>query len=263
MITVFTPTYNRAYIIGQLYQSLLAQTCKDFEWVIVDDGSTDNTEQLVKSWQNEGKIAITYQKKQNGGKPSAINAGVNLARGEYFWIVDSDDTITADGVETCLKWLKTLPKDKKFAGIGGLRGNSKGEVIGSTFKGEYLDTTQLERAKYNIMGDKSEVFYTEVMRRYPFPQFEGEKFVPEALVWNRIAADGYKIRWFNRIIHTTEYLSDGYTQNVDKNLIANWQGYSLYVKELMAGPAPVKDKVLIGGSYCLRGIKKLCGAHRS
>ena len=258
MITVFTPTYNRAYVLGDLYNSLMQQSCFDFEWVIVDDGSTDDTEQLVQNWLDNGRFAVTYCKKANGGKPSAINKGLELAKGEYFWIIDSDDTVTPNGVESCIKWLQSLPDDEKFAGIGGLRGDKKGGIIGTTFDGKYVDATTLERAQHNIGGDKSEVFFTSVIKQFLFPVFEGEKFVPEALIWNRIAKAGYKIRWFNEIVHITEYLDDGMTKNVDANLIKNWQGYSLYVKELMAGPAGIKDKILIGGAYCLRGIKKLC-----
>ena len=258
MITVFTPTYNRAYTLGDLYESLLKQTCFDFEWLIVDDGSADNTEELVKNWTDNGKFAVRYYKKANGGKPSAINCGLQLAKGEYFWIIDSDDTATPNGVETCLKWITNLPEGEKFAGVGGLRGDKKGGIIGTTFEGEYVDATTLERTQHNIGGDKSEVFFTDVIKQFPFPEFAGEKFVPEALIWNRIAKEGYKIRWFNEIVHITEYLEDGMTKNVDSNLIRNWQGYSLYVRELMTGPAGIKDKILIGGAYCLRGIKRLC-----
>ena len=258
MITVFTPTYNRGYTLGDLYESLMCQTCFDFEWLIVDDGSTDDTEAMVKGWLDNGRFAVRYEKKENGGKPSAINKGLKLAQCEYFWIIDSDDTVTPNGVETCIKWLESLPKDEKFAGAGGLRGDKNGGIIGTTFSGDYVDATTLERAQHNIGGDKSEVFFTSVIKQFPFPVFEGEKFVPEALIWNRIAKAGYKIRWFNEIVHITEYLDDGMTKNVDSNLIKNWQGYSLYVKELMAGPAGIKDKILIGGAYCLRGIKKIC-----
>ena len=258
MLTVFTATYNRAYTLGALYESLLRQSCFDFEWLIVDDGSTDETEKLIKGWQDNKKFAVRYYKKENGGKPSAINCGVQLALGEYFWIVDSDDTVVPNGVETCIKWIEGLPKDEKFAGVGGLRANKNGQFIGTTFKGEYIDATTLERSRYNISGDKSEVFFTSVIKEFPFPSFENEKFVPEALIWNRMAAEGYKIRWFNEIVHITEYLQDGMTRNVDKNLITNWKGYSLYVKELMSSSVSSKDKMLIGGAYCLRGIKKLC-----
>ncbi|MBE6878296.1 MAG: glycosyltransferase [Ruminococcaceae bacterium] len=258
MITVFTPTYNRGYTLGGLYESLENQTCFDFEWLIVDDGSTDNTEQMVKSWLDNGKFAVRYFKKANGGKQSAINCGLQMAQGEYFWIIDSDDTVTPNGVESCLRWLDSLPEKEKFAGVGGLRGDKSGGIIGTTFEGEYLDATTLERAANNIGGDKSEVFITSVLKEFPFPEFSGEKFVPEALVWNRIARAGYKIRWFNEIVHITEYLDDGLTKNTDRLLIKNWQGYSLYVKELVLGPACIKDKILIGGAYCLRGIKKLC-----
>ena len=115
MITVFTPTYNRAYTLVDLYESLLHQTCFDFEWLIVDDGSTDETEEFVKDWLDNGKFDVRYFKKLNGGKPSAINYGLQLAQGEYFWIIDSDDTATLNGVETCLKWIESLPEGAKFA----------------------------------------------------------------------------------------------------------------------------------------------------
>ncbi len=258
MITVCTPTYNRAHLLPDLYNSLQKQTCKDFEWIVVDDGSTDNTENLVDGWLHNESFAVRYCKKPNGGKPSAINCGLDMARGEYFWIVDSDDTVTPQAVESCIRWIETLPQNKKFAGVGGLRGDKNGGIIGTTFDGEFVDATTLERAKHNICGDKSEVFLTSLLRQFPFPSFDGEKFVPEALIWNRIAQAGYKIRWFNEIIHITEYLEDGLTKNTDRLLINNWKGYSLYVRELLKSSAPLKDKILIGGAYCLRGVKKIC-----
>ena len=261
MVTVFTPTYNRAYTLPFLYESLCTQTRKDFQWVVVDDGSQDDTENLINNWKNTADFEIVYIKQPNGGKQRAINNGVQYAKGEYFWIVDSDDTVSRDAVEKIEMWFYALPKDEKFAGVSGTVGDKEGNIIGETFKGEYLDATSLERNKYNIKGDKCEVFYTEIMRKFPFPVFEGEKFTPEALVWNRIASAGYKIRWYNDIIYFACYLDDGYTKNVDKNLITNWKGYSLYVKEVVFSSENIKNKILIFGAYCLRGIKKICGMY--
>lgn len=260
-ITIFTPTYNRAYILPRLYESLKKQSLKDFEWIIVDDGSSDGTEDLVRSWLScDNGFPVTYLKQENGGKQRRINKGVENAKGEFFWIVDSDDEIVPNGVETAVKWLKTIENEKSFGGVAGLRGNANG-IIGETFNGEFVDCTSLEKDKHNIKGDKSEIFYTDLLKKYPFPEFEGEKFVPEALVWNRIAAGGYKIRWFNEIIYITEYLPDGYTKNVDKTLIGNWKGYSLYVKEAVESTMPIKSRILIAGAYCLRSIKRICGKY--
>ncbi len=260
-ITVFTPTYNRAYILPRLYRSLQKQTDKDFEWLIVDDGSSDTTEKLVNRWLSENNdFEIRYIKQENGGKQRAINTGLKYADGKFFWIVDSDDYLPDEGVQIAAKWIKTIEGKDNFAGVSGVIGTKDG-IMGGTFEGEYIDATSLERDKYNITGDKSEIFYTEILKQFPFPEFAGEKFVPEALVWNRIAAAGYKLRWFNEIIYIAEYLPDGYTKNVDKNLITNWKGYSLYVKEVLKSSMPLKSRILIGGAYCLRSIKRLCGKY--
>ncbi len=258
MITVFTPTYNRAYLLSNLYESLAVQTCKDFEWIIVDDGSTDDTESLVKQWLPQADFSIRYKKTANGGKQRAVNCGVQMAKGDCFWIVDSDDTLTENAVETAYKWFETIKDNQGFAGIAGLRGYSMEQIIGSTFEGEYLDITCLERDKHNVKGDKSEIFYTDILKKFPFPEFEGEKFVPEALVYNRIAMAGYRMRWFNEIVYIGDYLPDGYSKNVDKLLITNWKGYTLYVKEVALSTMPFISRLLICGAWCLRGVKKIC-----
>ena len=258
MITVFTPTYNRGHLLPDLYNSLKRQTCKDFEWVVVDDGSTDDTEKLVNSWLSQADFSVCYIKKENGGKQRAVNLGLQHAKGEYFFIVDSDDILADNAVETALKWFDTIRDKDGFAGIAGQKGYRDGKVVGGTFDGEYLDATTLERPKYNITGDKAEIFYTDVLKKFPFPEFDGEKFVPEALVYNRIAMAGYKLRWFNEVVYLAEYLPDGYSANVDSLLIKNWKGYSLYVKEVAASSMSVKSKVLICGAWCVRGVKRLC-----
>lgn len=258
-ITVFTPTYNRAYTLPALYESLQRQTDTDFEWLVVDDGSTDDTERLFRQWVTEANdFTITYIKTPNGGKQRAVNIGVENAAGRYFWIVDSDDTLVPDSVKISAKWLRTIDDKAEFAGVSGTIATKDGRLMGETFDREYVDATSLERDKYNIKGDKSEIFRTELLKKFPFPSFEGEKFVPEALVWNRIATAGYKLRWFNETVYVAEYLPDGYSRNVDKNLISNWKGYSLYVKEVVFSSMPLKNRILIFGAYCLRGLKKIC-----
>lgn len=230
-VTVFTPAYNRAYTLNQLFESLKQQTVYDFEWLIIDDGSTDNTFALIESFQNNQLFDIRYYRQENSGKHVAINNGVDLAEGELFFIVDSDDYLTDDAIEKIISWSSTLPSDDDYAGISGNRGYSVNELIGTTFSGEYIDATALEREKYSITGDKAEVFFTHVLRKYKFPVFENEKFMTENVVWYAIAADGYKIRWFNEIIYITEYLPDGLTHKYNKLLATNPKGFAVSVNQ--------------------------------
>ena len=207
------------------------QTCYDFEWLIVDDGSTDGTSALIDSFQNNQLFDVRYYRQENSGKHVAINNGVDLAEGELFFIVDSDDYLTDDAIEKIISWSSTLPSDDDYAGISGNRGYSVNELIGTTFSGEYIDATALEREKNLITGDKAEVFFTRVLRKYKFPVFENEKFMTENVVWYAIAADGYKIRWFNEIIYITEYLPDGLTHKYNKLLATNPKGFAVSVNQ--------------------------------
>ncbi len=193
-ITVFTPTYNRGYCLERLFESLLHQTYHNFEWVIVDDGSTDCTQELIQSFQEQQIFfPIIYKKTENGGKHRAINKGMQLVGGEIVFLVDSDDWLREDALESIAKMDASIPEIEKhkYAGIQGLCVHTDGELVGRTFSGDYLDCTAIECRKYNIYGDKAEAYYTNIIKRYPFPEIEGEKFVTERLVWNKIAHDGY------------------------------------------------------------------------
>lgn len=234
LVTVFTPTYNRAYTLEALYKSLCNQTHACFEWVIVDDGSTDNTENLCASFLNDERpFSLKYFRQSNAGKHVAINRGVAEAEGTFFFIVDSDDKLTENAIERIQVWAECLPSTE-FCGLGFLRATFDNQMIGSTFQGTSLEVNSLQREKFHICGDKAEIYYTDVLRECPFPVFENEKFVPEALVWNRIASKGLKMRWVNEAIYLCEYLEDGLTSHVEKVLSSNWQGYTQYAKEQIA-----------------------------
>ena len=255
-ITVCTPTYNRAHLQNKLYTSLKKQNYNSFQWIIVDDGSTDDTEAVVNEFIKENNINIRYIKKKNGGKHTALNIGIDNAEGELFWIVDSDDYIIDDALKYIWnKWCEL--KDKKdFAGLSALRGYENKKVIGTTVNEEYIDADVLTyRYKYRVLGDKSEVYRTDILKKYKFPEYREEKFLTEAVVWNRIANDGYKIRWFNKVIYICEYLEGGLTNTSDKNIMDNWKGTTLYYKELLSyKKVPLKDKILNGARaylhYC-------------
>lgn len=230
-ITVFTPTYNRAYTLERLYKSLLNQTCYDFEWLIVDDGSTDGTSALIDSFQNNQLFDVRYYRQENSGKHIAINNGVDLAKGELFFIVDSDDYLTINSIETIITWENSINDKSNFAGIAGNKGFTNESIIGRTFSGKYVDATSLERDKYHIEGDKAEVFYTNILKQFPFPVFDGERFITENVVWYRIAAEGYKLRWFNEIIYIAEYLEDGLSAKQIQLYVDNPKGFALSIKQ--------------------------------
>lgn len=230
--TVFTPTYNRKYIIENLYHSLQRQSFKDFEWLVVDDGSADGTEELFSELCREcTEFPIRYIKTENGGKHRAINVGVKEAAGELFFIVDSDDYIVDDALETADKVEKSILSEEKnkFAGVCGLKGYDTNTAIGKTFTGDILDITTLERPAHGITGDKAEIFYTRVLKNYPFPEFDGENFITECVVWDKIAFDGLKLRFYNKIAMICEYLPDGLTSKGNDLFFRNPKGYSLYL----------------------------------
>lgn len=230
-VTVFTPTYNRAYIIERLYRSLQYQSCMDFEWLVVDDGSTDNTQSLFARWQKEEKnFPIRYVKQKNGGKHRAINHGLDLAEGELFFSVDSDDYLTEDAVEKIIKWEAALPHGKKYCGVAGNLGTAPDQTPNHIFQEPFIDGSALQR--YGIIdGERAMVFYTAVHRKYKYPTFAGENFMTEAVAWNRMAGDGYKIRFFNDIIWIYEYRDDGLTMKGSRLFLENPKGYGLWLKE--------------------------------
>lgn len=233
-ITVFTPTYNRGYLIENLYRSLQRQTFHDFEWVVVDDGSTDDTEERFASFaKEENAFPIRYIKTVNGGKHRAINVGTQLAQGELFYIVDSDDYLPDDALQIIDEVERTIPEEEKdtFGGVCGIKGFGNDKAIGSSFEGEFLDITMLERAKNGISGDKAEAFYTALLRKYPFPEYEGEKFVTECVVWDKIAFDGYRLRFFNKTVMICEYRPDGLSAQGEKLFFRNPKGWGLYLHQ--------------------------------
>lgn len=234
--TIFTPTYNRAYTIKTLYDSLKQQTFRDFEWIVIDDGSTDNTQQLFDDINNDTHdFPITYLRTENQGKHCAVNRAVDMALGRLFFIVDSDDSLPGDSLEIIEKYEKSISSEEieLFAGVAGLRGSKDGSILGTTFEGDYLDVTYLDAPSQNIYGDKAEVYYTKILKKYPFPQFENEKFIPESTVWNVIASDGYKLRYFNTIVYFGAYLEDGLTRQGKEKYKDIPKGYGLYLSQLV------------------------------
>ena len=219
-ISILTPTYNRGKLLLPLYDSLKNLTFNDFEWLIIDDGSEDDTEQYALSWIahniENAKFPIRYIKKNNGGKHTAINRGVREASGELILILDSDDTLPADSLATIAQYYEQCKGYKDCAGVCGLMAHHDGQLIGTGFPKEpmYESALQFRYAEEgNVTGDLLEVYKTSVMREFPFPEIENEKFCPESLVWNRIA-NKYKLFCFNKVVYYRDYLEGGLTSKI-------------------------------------------------
>ncbi|MBF1603858.1 MAG: glycosyltransferase family 2 protein [Prevotella sp.] len=249
MITIFTPTYNRAGFLHRLYDTLILQTYKNFEWIIVDDGSKDNTKDVVSSFVKEGKLNIHYVQQENGGKHRAINTGVGLATGELFFILDSDDILPNNALELVVKTFQPIKHEMSFAGVSGIDGNFDGRIIGSGLPYDSIDCNSVDiRYKFHVTGDMKEVFRTSVMKEFPFPDIEGEKFCPEALVWNRIAQK-YKLRYFNKIIYKVEYQPEGITSNIVKVRMKSPITSMMCYAEMLELNIPFKDKFKAAVNY--------------
>lgn len=234
IFTVLTPTFNRAHTLPAVYESLCAQTLGDFEWLIVDDGSTDDTATLVRRWMAEGRITIRYYWQENGGKHVAFNHGIRVARGELLLTLDSDDTVLHDALARLKAHWLAIPHRERFSGVTGLSVDPKGRVIGSTLDQPVLDASPLDlMAQNNYEGDKWGFQRTDLLRVCPYPEIPGEPFIPEGFVWNRIA-DQFLIRFVNEPLRVVEYRTDGLSAGLLSLRVRSATGVMLYYSDLAA-----------------------------
>lgn len=225
-ITVFTTTYNRAYVLPQLYKSLCSQTSKGFQWLVVNDGSTDNTECLIKEWIDEGKLDIRYIYKKNGGMHSGHNVAYANIETELNVCIDSDDYMPENAIETILEfWAKN--KDQKYAGILGLDIYKDGRLVSNkkfpdnVKGGKYYQL----RGKYGMRGDIKFVYRTEIIKKYPsYPEFPNESFTPLGYKYLLIDQD-YDMLFLNEPLCVVDYMADGSTRNIFKQYINNPKGF--------------------------------------
>lgn len=256
MVTVFTPAYNRANTLVRLYESLCKQTCIDFEWLIVDDGSSDDTSELITNYELQiTSFSIRYFKQENGGKHRAINRGVAEAKGELFFIVDSDDWLAADAVEWIVNSYAQIKDKADFAGISGLRIHPDGTKIGGGEDFGIIDADAIEvRTRFHVKGDLAEIYRTEILRQYPFPDFPGEKFCSEGLIWGRIAQK-YKLRYFYKGIYVCEYLEGGLTDTRYACRIHSPNYSMLLYAELIRHPNSLMGKVAYALNFWRFGVR--------
>lgn len=244
-INIVTATYNRRSLLSRLYSSLVNQSNKNFTWLVVDDGSVDGTEALIKEYIAENKINIIYMFKENGGKHTALNLAIKNSDSNYIFFVDSDDILPKNSIEILLKKFKKIESRKDcddIAGICGIKSDLEFKVVGNRLNEEVVCSYLDYRYKYQIVGDKAEVFKTAVLQKYLFPVFEGEKFCPEGLIWNRISKN-YKMFFFNEIVYNCEYQNDGLTSNSIALRKKSPNATLLYYYELAQNNINVKYKI--------------------
>ena len=234
--TVFTPTYNRACTLHRVYESLSAQTYRDFEWLVVDDGSSDDTRKLIDTWEQQARFPLRYIYQPNQGKHVAFNRGVREARGELFLTVDSDDGCVPQALERLLCHWDQIPFSQRhrFSAVTALCIDEFGDLVGSRFPQNITDSDSLEiRYRYKVRGDKWGFQRTDVLRRFPFPEPPNERFVIEGIVWRAIARQ-FKTRYVN------EALLINYCHDVDQSLrlsnapaVLHAESFRLYLREVL------------------------------
>ena len=253
-LTVFTPAYNRAYTLPRTYESMKQQKNTDFIWLIVDDGSGDNTAQLVKQWQSEKNgFEIRYAYKENGGMHTAHNTAYELIDTELNVCVDSDDALAPDAVQIISEaWEKV--RDRGYAGLLALDAEFNGTVIGKGFPEGLTETTLNGYYRNGGFGDKKLILRTEVVRQYPpYPTYEGERFVPLGSLYTMIDRD-YLLSVLDAVVCLVEYMPDGSTHNMTRQYFRNPNGFRYGRLVSLTAPQTLKRKLSIYVHYAAESI---------
>lgn len=258
-ITVFTPTYNRKELLRRLFTTLDNQTSNDFEWLIIDDGSTDKTEDIIEQFKKNSDFDIVYIKKDNGGKHTAMNVAFKIARGEYFVCVDSDDYLLSDAIEKMCDLSEQI-NHSNLAGFVGMCQDKQGNVIGKAPKRNIISNTIDIRDKYRIKGEP-EIYRTSILRDKEFPVFDGEKFITEAILFDEISMSN-KLMYTNIVMMIKDFQEGGLTANEPKIRIDNPIGTLTYYRKKYKLSRTIKGKVKAAvnfGRFLMhyRGSKKL------
>jgi glycosyltransferase involved in cell wall biosynthesis len=265
VISVVTATFNRGHLLERLYTSLRQQTFSDFEWLVVDDGSTDDTATRIERWQRQGALRIRYETQNNSGKHVALNRAAAHAEGTFCAVIDSDDWYLPHALERLLFHWHAIPDSKRdqFANVEGLRAYANGELIGTRFPRDVLDSDTFEvRYVLGVRGDTVGMYRTDVLRRFPFPEDLG-KFVPEALVWSRIAS-AYRSRFVNEVLGCVEYQPGGLSaQNLMAQVRAS-RAWALFYGELASTPRQLPSTIRLkaGAQHVRYALHARKGGHR-
>lgn len=235
ILTIFTPTYDRAYTLHNCYESLKRQSNKEFIWLVIDDGSTDNTEDLVRSWMSENIISIRYYRQENQGMHGAHNTAYSLIDTELNVCIDSDDYMPDDAVEKIVSFWKANGSEE-IGGIVGLDCKTSGEIIGTDLPSDIKTSTLYNLYnKYGVKGDKKLVYRTELTKKYPYPIYHNERLVPLSYKYYMLDQE-YELLLMNEALCCVEYLPDGSSMNIIKQYKISPRGFRFYRMEMMKLP---------------------------
>jgi glycosyltransferase involved in cell wall biosynthesis len=231
-LTVFTPTYNRSYCLGRCYESLKNQTSQDFIWLIIDDGSTDDTKELVNAWIAEKAVDIQYVYQENQGMHGAHNTAYDIMNTELNVCIDSDDYMPYDAVEKIVTFWRAHGNDE-VSGIIGLDADTTGKIIGTPLPSNLKTSTLFHLySKHGVTGDKKLVYRTELTKKFPYPLFKNERYVGLAYKYFKLD-EQYEMLLMNEVLCCVEYMPDGSSMNMLNQYRTNPNGFAFYRKELM------------------------------
>lgn len=242
--TIFTPSYNRGHLLNNIYNFLIKENYKYLEWIIVDDGSTDDTKKIVEELINREEICIKYIYQNNLGKHVAYNKAIDNAESDLFICIDSDDIYEKNSLIEINEFWTNLNQKDKYCGLGYLSKYTNGKIIGSKFPKDEMDSDLVSIYFYeHVKGDKGLMFRTDVLKEYRFPIFKDEKFMPESVLYGYIS-ERYKMKFINKVYEIKEYRDDGLTKKYRKLTRKNPNGvflsYSILLRFKMKGLIKVK-----------------------
>lgn len=234
-LSILTATYNRGDFLNRLYKSIIENESNnlEIEWIIIDDGSTDNTKNIINRFILEKKIEIKYLYQTNSGKMSAINNGIKFATGDFIVECDSDDYFSKNAFEIIEKNAGLLLQNKDVYGLCFLKQKEDGNISGKNFNQNYMKSTMFDLYfKRDIQGEKILVFNSKIRKKFKHELENNEKFVTEARMYHKMDKN-YKIICINEIIEIGDYIEDGYTKNILETFKQSPNGYYKYFKEIL------------------------------
>ena len=234
-LSILTATYNRANFLPKLYESIKENLKYNItpEWIIVDDGSIDDTKNIVQSFIDENKLIIKYLYQKNSGKMAAINEAVKMATGDLMVDCDSDDYLVNNSFEIIENNAEKILNNEKFYGLVFLKREENGKISGKEFKQKEYITTMFDLYfKEDIGGEKILVYNSKIRKMYSHQLEHNEKFITEARMYHKMD-EKYKLIAINEVIEQGSYIEDGYTKNINKTFKSNPYGYYIYFKELL------------------------------
>lgn len=264
-LSIVTPVYNRAGLLKTCWESLVRQTDKDFEWIVVDDGSTDSSVDMVRTLPDAG-FPIILVEKENGGKHTALNASHPYIRGKYVLILDSDDYLVDSAVAQVREGWGGYEQDEDIGIVTFLKGRAEDEPsCMADDEGIPVDIMRYRR-RCIYSADCCEVIRSELYLKYPFPVFAGESFLSEGALWNRVSFT-HKCVYINRVVYIADYLAGGLTKSGKPLRIRNPQG-GMYTANLNMHPKNflkrrIKYGLLFGCYGCFAGLSPVQMLKRS